>query len=97
MRGGARPGAVVLGPSALARVSLHMAAVRWRTVWPGAHCLTPEPGPPRERGGTAHKKWRVSRGNAEPVRRTAESTPVGWNFEKAFARTFTHIENVLQF
>lgn len=39
----------------------------------------------------------VSRGNAEPVRRTAESTRVGWNFEKAFARTFTHIENVLQF
>lgn len=58
MRGGARPGAVVLGPSALAHVSLHTAAVRWRTVWPGAHCLTPEPRPPRERGGTAHKKWR---------------------------------------
>lgn len=88
----------MLGPSALARVSLHAVAVRWRTVWPGAHCLTLSPALlVREEEQLIKNGASVSRGNAEPVRRTAESTPVGWNFEKAFARTFTHIENVLQF
>lgn len=88
----------MLGPSAMACVSLHTAAVRWRTVWPGANCLTLSPGLlVREEERLIKNGASVSRGNAEPVRRTAESTRVGWNFEKAFARTFTHIENVLQF